>query len=58
MLENLMIASIFITTMMTLIVLGLLVLAAFYFGMDYICRGWGPKYGDRDEVIEELDEIK
>jgi hypothetical protein len=39
MIENLMIASIFITTMMTLVVLGLLIVAGLCFGAHYI-REW------------------
>lgn len=54
MLENLMIASIFITMMMTLIVLGLLVLAVFYFAMDYIHnnRRRKARYSVRKSRIE------
>ena len=26
-------------------------------GHDYLRRGWDPKYGDKSDVIEEMDEI-
>ena len=26
-------------------------------GHDYLRRGWDPEYGDKSDVIEEMDEI-
>lgn len=27
-------------------------------GHDYISRAWDPKYGDKDDVIEEMNEVE